>query len=834
MDAKSKSLASWWSFTTLPSANTQEVTATEESVRQELSTLTFSVGGMTCAACIHHVGNALRGVPGVTHAQVSLGTETATVEFAPASASGTDAVTKPVLRDAVSGAGYSIRGFADEDSSIFADGDKAIRAAELKNTRDKMVISLIVAAVVMVAMNYASVEVFEGISPTAVNVFFLVLATPVQFWAGARFYRSAWSAARLRTSNMNTLVAIGTSTAYFYSVAVTLLRPAFEDSLTFSDAAVGGSHATGTYFDVSAAIIGLILLGRWLEARARGKTSDAIKKLIGLQPSSAMVIKDGSPVEVDIAEVDLGDVIVLRPGERVPVDGEISEGNTTVDESMLTGEPVPVEKQPGDDLFTGTVNGVGAVRFVASAVGRETILAGIVRMVQQAQSSRAPIEHLVDRVTARFVPAVLIIAVVVFAVWSFLAPEPAMINALLMTVAVLVIACPCALGLATPTAIMVGMGQGASSGVLIRNADALERAHRVDTVVFDKTGTLTEGKPAITSVETFDVTQTELIRLAAAAESGSEHPLAVAVMAGAQARELDIPSASDVVATPGRGISASVDGLTILVGSPTFISEKTAASYAFTEAGFKLAEKGETVLAVAKDGVPIGLIGVSDRVRPESSGAIATLKARGIHTVMLTGDNRRTAQKVAAEIGIAEVIAEVLPDGKSAEISRLRDAGSTVAMVGDGINDAPALATADVGIAIGSGTDIAIEAADVTITSGDPAMVAELIDLSRSTMRTIKQNLFWAFFYNVLLIPIAAGVLYPVFNDGTVPGFLQPIIGQVGFLNPIVAAGAMAVSSVTVVTNSLRLGRGVRKRGATRMPPPPGIGDPIEATSQPV
>jgi len=817
----------------LPTANFPETTATAESVKQELSTLTFSVGGMTCAACVHHVGNALREMPGVIDAQVSIGTETATVEFAPASAAGIDAVTKPALRAAVSGAGYSIRGFADEDTSIFADGDKAIREAELKTTRDMMVISLMVAAVVMIAMNYASVEVFSGISPTAANLFFLALATPVQFWAGSRFYRSAWSAARLRTSNMNTLVAIGTSTAYFYSLAVTVLRPVFEDSLAFSGGDVGGSHATGTYFDVSTAIIGLILLGRWLEGRARGRTSDAIKKLIGLQPTSAMVIKDGSPVEVDIADVESGDVIVLRPGERVPVDGEISEGATTVDESMLTGEPIPVEKQPGDGLFTGTVNGTGAVRFVASAVGRETILAGIVRMVQQAQSSRAPIEHLVDRVTALFVPAVLIIAVIVFAVWSFVAPEPAMINALLMTVAVLVIACPCALGLATPTAIMVGMGRGASNGVLIRNADALERAHRVDTVVFDKTGTLTEGKPAITEMRAFGVTETELIRLAGAAESASEHPLAAAVLAEAKARGVEISEASDITATPGRGISATVGGSTILVGSPSFISENTDASYEFTEAGLRLAEKGETVLAVARDGAAIGLIGVSDRIRPEAVGAIATLKARGIRTVMLTGDNRRTAENVAAEIGIDEVIAEVLPDGKSAEISRLRGTGGTVAMVGDGINDAPALATADVGIAIGSGTDIAIEAADVTITSGDPAMVAELIDLSRSTMRTIKQNLFWAFFYNVMLIPIAAGILYPIFSDGTVPGFLQPIIGQFGFLNPIVAAAAMAVSSVTVVTNSLRLGKGVRRRSTTRPPTTPEIGVQAKTADQP-
>ena len=802
-------------------------TVTSEDVENTLSTLTFSVGGMTCAACVHHVGNALRELPGLVDAQVSLGTETATIEF------DGDAVTKPDVQEALSGAGYSVRKFADEDTSIFSDGDREIRQAEIKDTRDRMIISLGVAAIVMIAMNYASIDALANLSPTTVNIFFLILATPVQFWAGSRFYKSAWSAARLRTSNMNTLVAIGTSTAYFYSLAVTILRPMFEDSLTFSGSAVGGSHSTGTYFDVSAAIIGLILLGRWLEARARGRTSDAIKQLMGLQPATAMVVKDGIPVEVDIADVGSGDFIVLRPGERVPVDGKITEGTTTINESMLTGEPLPAEKNPGDELFTGTVNGTGAVRFRASAVGRETVLAGIVRMVQQAQSSRAPIEHLVDQVTARFVPAVLIIAVLVFATWSFLAPEPAMINALLMTVAVLVIACPCALGLATPTAIMVGMGRGASVGALIRNADALERAHRIDTVVFDKTGTLTEGKPSISSVAAFGAGKDEMIRLAAAAESSSEHPLAAAVLAEAVLREIEIPTATDIKAIPGRGITAVVDGVPVAVGSADFIVAQTSASYEFSEASFAISERGETVLAVAKDGRPIGLIGVSDSVKSGASDAIRELRARGIHTVMLTGDNQRTAEKVASSIGIDHVIAGVLPDGKTAAISGLQSEGKTVAMVGDGINDAPALATADVGIAIGTGTDIAIEAADVTITSGDPAIVAELIDLSRSTMRTIKQNLFWAFFYNVLLIPIAAGILHPVFSDGTVPGFLQPILGEVGFLNPIVAAGAMAISSVTVVTNSLRLGRGARIRRHKASPPPaaPKIGAPIEASN---
>ncbi len=808
----------------MQTANTTQI-STEQEVAENLSTLTFSIGGMTCAACVHHVGNALRDVPGIVDAQVSLGTESAIVEF------DSNTVTKPVLRAALSGAGYSVRRFEDEDTSIFADGDKALREAELRSTRGKMIFSLFVAAAVMLGMNYTSVDSLADISPTTVNIIFLILATPVQFWAGGRFYKSAWAAARLRTSNMNTLVAIGTSAAYFYSLSVVILRPLFEDSLVFSGADVGGPHATGTYFDVSAAIIGLILMGRWLEARARGRTSDAIKKLMGLQPSTAVIIRDGSPVEVDIADVNSGDTIVLRPGERVPVDGEITEGSTTVDESMLTGEPLPATKEPGDGLFTGTVNGTGAVRFIASAVGRETILAGIVRMVQQAQSSRAPIERLVDKVTSRFVPVVIGISILTFLTWSFLAPEPAWVNALLLTVAVLVIACPCALGLATPTAIMVGMGRGATNGILIRNADALERAHRITTVVFDKTGTLTEGKPAIASIDAFDVTETELIRLAAAAEASSEHPLATAVLAEAKARNIEVPDATNIDAVPGRGIKATVDGSAIAVGSAAYIAEIASSTYDFSEQGFAIAGRGETVLAVSKDGRPIGLIGVSDTIKPQAAKAIQGLRERGIHTVMLTGDNRRTAEKVGEAIGIDRIIADVLPEGKTAAITDLQKNGNTVAMVGDGINDAPALATADVGIAIGTGTDIAIEAADVTITSGDPTIVAELIILSRSTMRTIKQNLFWAFFYNVLLIPVAAGALYPVFGDGSAPGFLQPIVGQYGFLNPIAAAGAMAFSSVTVVTNSLRLGRIIKSRNLASPSKVSQIGAQIEATN---
>ena len=657
----------------------------------------------------------------------------------------------------------------------------------------------------MTAMNYSSNNSLSNLTPTSVNIFAFILASPVQFWAGSQFYHSAWSAARLGTSNMNTLIAIGTSAAYFYSVAVTILRPMFEESLVFTSAAIGGNHSSGTYFDVAAAIIGLVLMGRWLESRARSKTSDSINQLMNLQPKSALVSKNGVNVETDISDVVTGDCITLRPGERVPVDGIVIEGTTVIDESMLTGEPFPIEKQVGDKLYTGTINGIGSVSFKTSQVGSKTLLAGIVRMVHKAQSSRAPIEHLVDQVTSRFVPVVMVIALLVFITWSFLAPTPAMVNALLMAVAVLIIACPCALGLATPTAIVVGMGRGASKGVLIRNADALQRTHKIDTVVFDKTGTITEGKPSISSITVFQIEENDLLRFAAAVEINSEHPIATAILAEAKTKNLEIPDATNVKIRPGQGISATVEGSIITVGNAEFVFEKKSADEVRT-ANAAVTKSENTVLWVSKDEEVLGFLGVSDAVKLEAAEAIEKLHSRGINTVMLSGDNKQSADKVAKLVGIKQVIASLLPEGKTSAITTLQRSGKTVAMVGDGINDAAALATANVGVAIGTGTDIAIEAADVTITSGDLRFIDDLIHLSRSTMKNIKQNLFWAFFYNIMLIPVAAGILYPVFSDGTAPGFLHPIIGHFGFLNPIVAAGIMALSSLTVVGNSLRLG----------------------------
>jgi Cu+-exporting ATPase len=759
------------------------------------------IGGMTCTSCVNHVGSALRQIPGVVRADVNLAAEVAEVEFVVGTLGRRD------LRGAISGAGYDVLSFeGDRTAETEFEAARTRRQAELNSLRLRVAVSLAVAAFIMLAMQYRSIASLEEISPTAVNYLFLALAVPVQFWAGARFYRGAWAALKHHTSNMNTLVAIGTSTAFFYSAAATVFRPLFEDSVVFSSGGISG-HATGTYFDVSAAIIGLILLGRWLEARARGKASDAIRKLVGLTPNTATIVRNGQSVQVPVEEIVPGDHVLLRPGERVPVDGVIYEGEGAIDESMLTGESVPVDKSTGDDVFAGTVNGTGGIWFTATRVGRDTALAQIERMVEQAQASRAPVERLVDRVIAVFVPAVLSAALVTFGIWLFAAPDPAFVNALLLTVAVLVVACPCALGLATPTAIMVGMGRGASHGLLIRNAEVLETAHRISTVVFDKTGTLTEGRPSVSSIMTSGVSEDELLTLAATVETGSEHPVSAAVVSGAEQRGLELRSAYGFMATAGHGVEAQVGDSHVLVGSVAMLAERGVDLADLDVASVDLAERGETVLAVSRDGVVIGLIGVTDTVRLGATEAVKDLKTMGIRTVMLTGDNRRTATAVAEMVGVDEVMAEVMPSDKARHIADLKSGGALVAMVGDGINDAPALALADVGIAIGSGTDIAIESAGITLTSSDPRGVAEAIRLSRATMRTVRQNLFWAFFYNVALIPIAAGALYPLFLEADVPGWLQPILGQYGFLNPIAAAGAMALSSVSVVTNSLRLGR---------------------------
>jgi Cu+-exporting ATPase len=640
------------------------------------------------------------------------------------------------------------------------------------------------------------------------------LALPVQLWSGARFYAGAWGALRHRTSDMNTLIALGTSAAFLHSTAAAFFPALFPEALqgahggSMPGAAGGMTPGPGggtlhgghggppVYFETSAVIIALVLLGRWLEARARARTGEAVRRLIGLQPRTARVVRFEQEADIPIAEVRTGDVVVVRPGERIPVDGEVLEGSATVDESMLTGEPIPVEKGPGDAVTGATVNGAGAFRLRAVRVGSETTLARIIRLVRAAQGSKAPIQRLADRIAAWFVPVVLGAAAVTFAAW--IAFGPSLSVAVVNLVAVLIIACPCAMGLATPTAIMVGTGRGAETGILVRDAGTLERAERIQTVVFDKTGTLTAGRPAMRSCAPADsrLTESELLALAAGAERLSEHPLGTAIVNAARERGIGIPRAEDFRAVPGGGVSARVvDGSGSLrhvhAGSAGFLASQGIVA-APPPDGDALSASGATVILVAVDGTPAGTIAVTDPVKPEAIPAVRELREMGCEVVMLTGYRKLTAEAVAKEIGVDRVIAEVLPEEKAASVRELRRPGSAVAMVGDGINDAPALAEADVGIALGSGTDVAIEAAGITLLRGDLAGVSRAIRLSRRTLRTIRENLFWAFLFNTIGIPIAAGALYPAF------GIL---------LNPVVASAAMAMSSVMVVSNSLRLRR---------------------------
>ena len=740
----------------------------------------LSIGGMTCAACVSHVESALTGVEGVAAASVNLATERASVEYVPGLTGISD------LRQAVEDSGYSITA-VDEGDDALVPGDSAV-------LKRKFVFSLAVAAGIMTLM---AVPGLADRLAFDINIFLLVLATPVQFWAGREFYVSAWSAARHLTSNMNTLIAIGTSAAYLYSAAVTLFG-----RTTFFE-----GRSTGTYFETSAAIIGLVLLGRFLESGAKRRASSAMAALIRLQPKSARVLRDGEHVDTPIDEIEVGDSILVRPGEKLPVDGVVEEGASTVDESMLTGESAPIEKRQGSDVYGATINGSGSLTFRATRVGRDTMLAGIIRVVEEAQGSRAPIQRLADRVSAYFVPAVVTVSAVVFLVWLAFGPEPSYTAAVLTAVAVLIIACPCAMGLATPTAVVVGVGKGAEHGVLIRSAESLELAHRVDVVVLDKTGTLTTGRPSVTDVHAPGFGENRLLSLAAAVERRSEHPLAAAIVESAVERGLDIPEAGNFIAVPGSGAMSTTGGVPVAVGNRRLMWERGISLGEMEALAQRMSSGGSTPVYVAVDGEVKGVIAVADKLKPESRIAVEEMHSAGIEVVILTGDNSATAQSIASEVGIDRVVAEVLPADKAEQVKALQAEGKTVAMVGDGINDAPALVQADVGVAIGTGADVAIEAADVALVGGDLRSVPVVMRLSRATMRVIRQNLFWAFAYNVALIPVAAGVLYPIFASGGVPEALRPILGEYGFLNPILAAGAMAISSLCVVSNSLRLKR---------------------------
>ena len=758
--------------------------ATKEQEKQKV---TLRVDGMTCASCVVHVERALKGVPGVVEASVNLATEKATVQYVDSLA------TLDGLRHAVADSGYSAEAMDELDEE--AEQERLARTKEIKALRSKVAF----AAALGIIIFLGSFEDWFPWMPSFLQNWYVLwaLATPVQLWAGAQFYRGAWGAAKQRTTNMNTLIAVGTSVAYFYSVVATLFPDFFSTQ---------GVEAK-VYFDTAAIIITLILLGRLLEARAKGQTSEAIRTLMRLRPKTVRVVRDGDEVDIPIAQVVSGDTVVVRPGERVAVDGEVVEGASSVDESMLTGESLPTEKGIGSPVYGGTINAVGSFRFRATKVGRETVLSQIIRMVEEAQGSKAPIQRLADTVSSYFVPTVIAIALGTFVFWLLLGPSPVFTFALLAFVAVLIIACPCALGLATPTAIMVGTGKGAERGILIRNAEALERAYRIQAVVLDKTGTLTRGKPVVTDVVAVGMAEDELLRLAASVERGSEHPLGEAVVESARERALALEETSRFQALPGHGVQARVNGSAVVLGNLALMNEQGFGLNGLEARAEELSQQGKTPMFVAMNGQVAGVIAVADTLRPESGEAVLSLRRLGLEVVMLTGDNRRTAEAIARQAGMDRVMAEVLPGDKASQVQALQREGRVVAMVGDGINDAPALAQADVGIAIGTGTDVAMAAADVTLMRGDLRGVSEAIALSRSTIRTIRQNLFWAFFYNVALIPIAAGVLYPFFGDGSVPSGLTYVLGEFGFLNPVMAAGAMALSSVTVVSNSLRLRR---------------------------
>ena len=743
---------------------------------------TLAVGGMTCAACVSHIEHALAEVPGVVSAGVNLATERAAVEHIPGIAAIAD------MRRAIEDAGYSLIGALDD-----ADDDPAT-PRDLRILRRKLAASLAVAALTMALMFTPAVH---ATLPFSLDYILLILATPVQFWAGKQFYIGAWGALKRRSSNMNTLIAVGTSVAYLYSAAATL----------FASTPFFAAAGADTFFDTSTAIIALVLLGKYLEARAKQRASRAITALMGLQPKTARAIRNGQETEVPIDDLQVGDEIIVRPGERIAVDGEVVNGYSAVDESMLTGESVPVEKSPGSAVYGATINSTGSFTFRAQKVGRDTMLAQIVRLVEDAQASKAPVQRLADVVSAYFVPAVIGVAALTFAFWLAFGPPPSYIHATLTAVAVLIIACPCALGLATPAAIMVGTGKGAELGVLIRSAETLERAHKIQTLVLDKTGTLTLGKPSVMNIVSHHASPDELLRLAASAEQGSEHPLGKALADAAAAKRLPLERAERFQALPGFGVSAIMSGRRILLGNHALMRRESIPLDAYATAAETMASEGGTPVFVTIDGKPMGVIAIADALRPEAKAAVAQITRAGIDVVMLTGDNRRTADAVARQVGIDRVVADVLPADKADHIKALQREGKVVGMVGDGINDTPSLAQADVGFAIGAGSDVALEAADITLVSGNLRAVAHAIRLSKATMRAIRQNLFWAFAYNVALIPIAAGALYPLFAGGGVPDALTPALGEHGFLNPILAAAAMAISSVTVLMNSLRLRR---------------------------
>lgn len=738
-------------------------------------------GGAACCGIttITAIEELLGRLPGIERVQVNAETERATVEYTPG------LVSPAQIERAIKDAGYGAESASPDEE--LDDRSATTRGAEVADTTRRFLVALLLTGPAAFGAMWHLVAPAPGGALGAVIAFLarpytqLVLTTPVLFYSGWGFFRATYFTLKNRTADMNTLIGIGTGAAFLYSLAATFFGGWLERRGITAD----------VYYESAAVIVTLILLGRLIEVRAKAGTSGAIEKLLSLRARTARIRHDGRDLDVPVEEVRVGDRVVVRPGEKIPVDGTIAEGETTIDESMVTGESVPVHKGPGAPAIGATVNKEGGFVFEATKVGRDTMLAQIVRLVQEAQGSKAPIQRLADRVSSYFVPAVMMAGVITFVVWSVSGPEPAFVLALLNTVAVLLIACPCALGLATPTSVMVGTGLGAEHGILIKNAEALEVTGKLSTIVLDKTGTLTEGRPAVRDVLPAEgIAANELLRLAAAAERGSEHPLAEAIVRAAEERELEIPEPRNFRSFTGRGARASVDGAEVVVGSPRLMDEHELDLTSFVSRADQLQAEGKTAIYVARDGRPIGILAVADVVRPTSRAAVAELSRVGIEPAMITGDNWGVAHAVAGELGIETVLAEVLPEHKADEVAKLQRGGKITAMVGDGINDAPALAQADVGVAIGAGTDVAIESADVVLVKNDIFDAARTVELSRATMTNIKQNLFFAFVYNGIGIPIAAGVLYPFFGV---------------LLSPMIAAGAMAASSISVVLNALRL-----------------------------
>ncbi len=740
-----------------------------------LSKIELPITGMTCAGCVGNVEKAIYRVKGVISASVNLATETASIEYL---SNETD-IAK--IKKSIEDSGYGVAEVSEEEED--EDPQQKAREEYYKSLKRKFIVSTFLSGLILIGSFQHLFPFISAIPRYEMFYILLLLALPVQFWAGSQFYKGFWSSLKHFSADMNTLIAVGTSSAFIYSLVATVFPQLFTSA----------GREPQVYYDTSAIIITLILLGKLLEVGAKGHTSDAIKKLIGLSPKTATVVRDGVEMEIDVSEVSIGDIVLVKPGGKVPTDGIIIKGSSTIDESMLTGESIPSEKREGDEVIGGTINKIGSFQFKATRVGKDTVLSQIIKMVKEAQGSKAPIQRLADKIAGVFVPFVIGIAIITFFVWFLWGPTPALTYALLNFVAVMIIACPCALGLATPTAIMVGTGRGAENGILIKGGETLENAHRINMIVFDKTGTLTKGEPELSEIITANGFNSEkVLQLAASAEKHSEHPIAKAVLKAALEQKVELTELYNFEASPGFGIQAEIDGKTIKIGKEGFITPNYAEIKDVKDKIDNLVSQGKTVLLLSVDGLLAGAIAVADALKPNSKEVINDLHGMDIKTVMITGDNIRTAKSIGEKLGIDKILAEVLPEGKATEIKRLQDEGGFVAMVGDGINDAVALAQADVGIALGSGTDVAIEASDITLIGDNLKGVIKAIKLSKRTMRTIKWNLFWAFAYNTAGIPIAAGILYPFW------GIL---------LNPIFASAAMAFSSVFVVTNSLRLRR---------------------------